>query len=268
MKYGNQLSFLGATIKSLRFCFEKLLLFHTLISLFTFLRLLHAMDDRQPSKRRKLAAEKMEQDLNRSLRQRGSEGRPSHDESPQTTPFVEPATIQTLPSDKPGPGSVSARSAPPPEGIAAPVTDALTSAHNYDGPSYSGQRGAYPEGYEHGEFYGGRLTMRFNSSLVDNDEAASRAEWLYQSQGQASRTASYGAPYSHPFPSTRSNSLRTSFDGQERESQSFQALNRIEDIMAKMERHMVASTPAPVVSTAPHHTPFRQGKFCSFHFHF
>jgi hypothetical protein len=159
------------------------------------------MDDRQPSKRRKLAAEKMEEDLNRSLRRHGLEGRPSHDESLQSTPFVEPATIQPLPSDKPGLGLSSTWSAPPPEGIAAPVTDAPTSGQIYDRPSYSGQRGAYPEGFEHGKRYGGRLTTRFNSSLVDDDEAASRAEWVYQNQGQASRTASYGDPYSRPFPS-------------------------------------------------------------------
>jgi hypothetical protein len=225
------------------------------------------MDERQSLKRRRLA-DKMEHDLNRSLRQRGSDGWPSHVESSHATPFVEPANVQTLPSDKPGPGLLSSQSAPPPEGIAAPVTDAPTSAHIHDGLSYSGQRGAYPEGYEHGERYVGRLTTRFNSSLVDDDEAASRAEWLYQSQGQASRTASYGDPYSHPFPSARSSSLRTSFDGRERESQSFQALDQIEGIMARMERHMVASTPAPVASTAPHHAPFRQGNFRSFHLHF
>jgi hypothetical protein len=227
------------------------------------------MDERQPSKRRKLAAEKMENDLNWSLRKRGLEGWPSHVESPRhTTPFVEPAAIQSLPIDKPGPGSLTAQSAPPPEGIAAPVTDAPTSATSYDGPSYSGQRGAYPEGYEHGERYGGRLQTWYNSSLVNDDVAASRVEWLYQSQGQTSRMACYGGPYSHPFPSARGGGLRASFDGQERESQSFQALDRIEGIMARMEHHLVASTSAPVTSAAPHHELPGQGKFRSFHFHF
>jgi hypothetical protein len=112
------------------------------------------------------------------------------------------------------------------------------------------------------------LTTHYNSSLVDDDEAASRAEWVYQNQRQASRTAAYGDPYSRPYPSARSSSLRTSFDGRERESQSSQALERIEGIMARMDCHMVASTPAPVASSAPHHAPFSQGKFRSFHFHF
>jgi hypothetical protein len=51
----------------------------------------------------------------------------------------------------------------------------------------------------------------------------------------------------------------------ERESQSSHAL---EGIMARMERHLVASTPAPAASTAPHPAPFYPGKFHSFHFHF
>jgi hypothetical protein len=178
------------------------------------------MDDRQPSKRRKQATEEMEKDLNRSsLHQHGSVGRPSHDVSPRTTPLVEPTTIQPLPSNETGQGASTARSAPPPEGNAAPVADAPTGLF-YDGPSYSGMQGAYPEGYEHGENYGGRLATRFNLTLVDNDKAASRAEWLYHNQRQASRMAAYGDPYSRSFPCARSSSLRTSFDGRERESAS------------------------------------------------
>jgi hypothetical protein len=38
--------------------------------------------------------------------------------------------------------------------------------------------------------------------------------------------------------------------------------------MARMERHLVASTPAPAASTAPHPAPFYPGKFHLFHFHF
>jgi hypothetical protein len=92
------------------------------------------MDERQSSKRRRLA-DKMEHDLNRSLRQRGSDGRPSHVESPYATSFVDPATAQTLPSNKPGSGLLSAQSAPPPEGIAAPVTDAPTSTTGHPTPA-------------------------------------------------------------------------------------------------------------------------------------
>jgi hypothetical protein len=38
--------------------------------------------------------------------------------------------------------------------------------------------------------------------------------------------------------------------------------------MARMKRHVVASTPAPAASTALHPAPFYPGKFHLFHFHF
>jgi hypothetical protein len=194
------------------------------------------MDDRQPSKRRKLASLQKENDLNKlSLRQRGSVGRPPHDIPHSST--VEPATIQPpasnetgrvapiaqpLASNETGQVAPTEQLVPPQEGNAAPVADAPTGPF-YDGSYHAGMRGAYPEGYKHGASYGGRLATEFNSSAVDDDEAASRAEYFYM-QRQTSRTPSYGDPYGHPCPSARSSSLRTSFDGRERESQSSQAL--------------------------------------------
>jgi hypothetical protein len=60
-------------------------------------------------------------------------------------------------------------------------------------------RGAVPTGYEHGANYSGYLATGFNSSLVDDGEAASRAEYRYQQvQGHASRTPAYGDPYGCP----------------------------------------------------------------------
>jgi hypothetical protein len=193
------------------------------------------MDDRQLSKRRKLASLQMENDLNKSsLRQRGSIGRLPHDIPHSST--VEPATIQPPASNETGRVAPTAQPlasnetgqvvpteqlVPPQEGNAAPVADAPAGPF-YDG-SYTGMRGAYLEGYKHGASYGGRLATEFNSSVVDDDEAASRAEYHYM-QRQASRTLAYGDPYGRPCPSARSSSLWTSFDGQERESQSSQAL--------------------------------------------
>jgi hypothetical protein len=127
-------------------------------------------------------------------------------------------------------------------------------------------RGAYPKRYEQGASYCGRLATKLNSSMINDDEAASRAEYNYY-QRQTSRTPAYGDPYGRPCPSARSSNLRTSFDSRERESQSSQALKRIEGIMARMERHM-ASTPAPAALSVPHHVPFNPGRFHSFHFHF
>jgi hypothetical protein len=186
------------------------------------------MNDRQPSKRRKLASLQMEADLNKSsLHQRGSVGRPHHDVphsfAVDPTTIQPPAsnetgrvapTAQPLASNETGQVAPSEQSIPPQEGNAAPVADAPTGPF-YDG-SYAGMRGAYPEGYEHGADYGGYSATRFNSSMVDDDEAASRAEYVYM-QRQASRTPAYGDPYGRPCPSARSASLRTSFDGRERE---------------------------------------------------
>jgi hypothetical protein len=215
------------------------------------------MDERQPSKKRRHAAtlsykDDMEEELNRTIRPKCGSGFYVQ-LTPLTTPFSEPAPIPT-------------QSAPPLVEVATPVAGAPTMEPSFDGPSTSDQRGVYPEGYEHGERYGGRLPMRFNSSAVDDEGAAARAEWLYQSQRQASRMATYGGPYNHPLPSARGSGLRASYDGRERESQSFPVLDCIEGIMERMERHLAASTPAPVASPAHYHALPGQGKFHSFHF--
>jgi SOS response regulatory protein OraA/RecX len=208
-------------------------------------RRLSAMDERQPSKKRQLAAttlsykDNMEKELNKTLRPKHGSG--SHVQpAPLTTPFLEPALIPT-------------QSAPPSEEVATPVKGAPTTEPSFDGPSTSDPRGVYPEGYEHEERYGGRLTTRYNSSAVDDEEAAARVEWLYQSQRQALRMATYGGSYNHPLPSARGSGLRASFDGRERESQSFPALDCIRGIMERMERHLAGSFSAPVASPVHHH---------------
>jgi hypothetical protein len=112
-------------------------------------------------------------------------------------------------------------------------------------------------GYEHGANYGGYLATGFNLSLVNDDEAASRAEYRYQHvQEHASRTPAYGDPYSCPHPNARSTSLRTSL----------QVLGCIKDVMARMERHLAASTPAQATSSATRLTPSNPGVFHSFIF--
>jgi hypothetical protein len=163
-------------------------------------------------------------------------------------------------------GQVAPTWIPPQEGNAAPVADA-PAGPIFDG-SRADMRGAVPAGYEHGANYGGYLATGFNTSLVDDGEAASRAEYRYQQvQGQASRTPAYGDPYGCPRPNARRTSLRTSFDVREGKSQSSHALERIEGIMARMERHLAASTSAPATSSATHSAPFYPGEFQSFYFH-
>jgi hypothetical protein len=183
-------------------------------------------------------------------------GRPPHD-VPHTSaadPYVPPfsnepvraaTTARPLTSNETGQGATIVRPPvgnetgqvapmwiPPQEGNAAPVADAPA------GPIFDGSqvdmRGADPAGYEHWANYGGFLATGFNTSQVDDGEAASRAEYCYQHQHvqrQASRTPAYGDPYGCPRPNARNTSLRTSFDGREGESQSSHALERIEGIM-------------------------------------
>jgi hypothetical protein len=155
---------------------------------------------------------------------------------------------------------------PAPGGFAASVASVPAKGQSGDG-SIAGERGADPEGFEHGADYGGHVATHFNSSLVNNDEAASRAEYRYQHiQGHASRTSAYGDPYGCPRPSARSSSLWASFDSREGESQSSHALERIEGIMARMEHHLAASTSARASSSAPASTPSSSGEFHSFIF--
>jgi hypothetical protein len=129
-------------------------------------------------------------------------------------------------------------------------------------------KSTFRTGYKHGANYGGYLATGFNSSMVNDDEAASRAEYRYQQQvqGHASRTPAYGDPYGCPRPNARRTSLRTSFDGREGESQSLHVLDRIEGIMTRMESHLAASTPVPATSSATHSAPFYSGEFHSFIF--
>jgi hypothetical protein len=196
------------------------------------------MSDKQPSKRRKTerlqsSSRRMEDDLNKScFRSSGTAGRPPHDNSHTAAadPYVPPmgneshravSTARPQTSNETGHGApnvqplvgnetgqVAPTWIPPQEGNAAPVAD-VPAGQFFDG-SHADTRGAVPTGYEHGASYGGYLATGFNSSMVNDDEAASRAEYRYQQvQGHASRTPAYGDPYGCPRPSTRRTLLRT-----------------------------------------------------------
>jgi hypothetical protein len=197
------------------------------------------MSEKQHSKRRrsdksrdKSSSWRMEDDLNRSsFRSGDAAGRPPPEKVPRTTgadPYVPPrgnepyfyreASAQpqagnetVLPLVGNETGQVAPTRIPPQEGIAAPVND-VPAGQLFDG-SYADSRGADPTGYEHGADYRGYLATGFNSSLVNDDEAASRAEYRYQQvQEHALRTPAYGDPYGRPRPNAQSTSLRTSFD--------------------------------------------------------
>jgi hypothetical protein len=227
------------------------------------------------------SSRRTEDDLNRSSFRFGdAAGRPPPEKVPRTSganPCVPPKGNQPYyqreASAQPQAGNETSHGAipdfspvPPQEGIAAPVASVPASGQLTDG-SYTDERGADPAGYEHGADYGGYVATKFNSSLVYDSEAASRSEYRYQQvQGHALRTPAYGDPYGRPRPSVRSSSLRTSFDSREGESQSLHVLERIEDVMARMERHLAASTSAQETSSAARSTPSSPGEFHSFIF--
>jgi hypothetical protein len=216
--------------------------------------------DEQPSKRRRLAEttlsykDDMVEELNKTLphdRHKPKCGLGSH--------HVQPAPL-TEESQELAP--IPAPSAPPSVKVVAPVEKQPSKAPSFIGPSNYGSRGVYTEGYD----YGGRQSTRYNSLLVDDEEADARVKWLYQTQRQASRMPAYGGPFQHPFPSARGGGLCASFDDRQRESQAIPALDRIEKVMERMERQLAASTSASMASSAQHHALPGLGKFHSFHY--
>jgi hypothetical protein len=222
---------------------------------------------RSHSRHHESSSRRMEEELNRSSFRKSGDlaGRLPPDKVPRTSgadPCVLPQGnepyCQREPSAKPHSGHESSHGAipvivstqaPPQEDFAA----AVASVHATSGDeSNTGVRGADPEGLVHGAEYGGQLATRFNSSLVDDEEAASRVEYRYQQvQGHASRTQAYSDPYGRPTsPNVRRSSLRASFDNREGESQSLQVFGHIEDVLARMEQHLAASTSAQASSSA------------------
>jgi hypothetical protein len=237
--------------------------------------------ERRRAHRHKKRARRMEEELNRTFfRSSGdSAGRPPPDKVPRTSgadpcdlpqgdvPFYQ-QEISAQPQSGAIPVIVSTQ-VPPQGDSAAAVASVPTAGHSGDGSVVAGERGVGPAGFEHGAGYGGQLTTRTNSSLVDDDEAASRAEYRYQQvQGHASRTPAYGDPYGSPGPIVRRSSLRTTFDSRAGESQSLQVFGRIEDVLARMERHMASTAPTQAPSSAPTSTPSSSGEFSFIHVHY
>ena len=240
----------------------------------------HRGDSKRRRTDEKKSSRRMEDDLNRSsFRSGDSAGRPPPEKVPRTSKadlcvppkgdepyFQREASTQPQAGNETSHGAIPVSQYPPQEGIAAPVVPVAEQGNN---GSIADTRGADPEGFEHGADYGGRnLATKFNSSQVNDAEAASRAEFRYQKeQEHASRTPAYGDPYGRPSPSARSNSLRTSYASREGENQSLQVLGRIEDVMARMEHHLAASTPVQATSSAARSTLSNPGEFHFVHFH-
>jgi hypothetical protein len=161
---------------------------------------------------------------------------------------------------------VPVHSAPLTEENIAPVEVQPTPAPTFDGTSNYESQGNYHEGYDYGACYGGYQATRFNSTLVNIEEAEARAEWNYHWRQPPAQTAGYVGAYSAPFtgPSARSQGFCAPYDDLERESQASPALDRIEHIMGRMERQQAAAASASTASTAQLHSLIGQGKFLLF----
>jgi hypothetical protein len=122
-----------------------------------------------------------------------------------------------------------------------------------------------PMGLDHGASYGGRLTTRYNSSLVDDEEAAARLEWDYQSrQRQSSRTHSHRDTGGRPRSGERGYVPRSSLDPlRQGESRSLREQSQMMDVMARMERQLAASTAAIATISAAHASTSGPGEYIS-----
>jgi hypothetical protein len=108
---------------------------------------------------------------------------------------------------------VPVHSAPLIEDNVAPVEVQPTPAPTFDGMSN------YPEGYNYGARYGGYQATRFNSTLVNDEEADARVEWNYHQRQPLAQTAGYMGAYSAPFPgpSARSQGFHAPYEDLDRE---------------------------------------------------
>jgi hypothetical protein len=162
---------------------------------------------------------------------------------------------------------VPVESAPLTEEHVAPVEVQPTPAPTFDRTSNVESQGIYPdEGYDYGARYGDYQATHFNSTLVNDEEADGRAEWLYHQRQSPAQTAGYVGAYSAPYsgPSARSRGFRAPFDDSERESQASPALDCIERIMGRMERQQAAAASALTESSAQLHALIGQGEFLFF----
>jgi hypothetical protein len=142
--------------------------------------------DKQPSKRRRLAADTllsskdMESALNKSLPKRGSGSCPAVQSAPLTEEAVTPVKVQP------------------------------TTVPTVDRASNMESQGVNHEGYDYGVRYGGHQATSFNSSLVNDDEADARAEWRYQRHRQSAQPAAYAGLYTTAYPSAQSSRFHVS----------------------------------------------------------
>jgi hypothetical protein len=207
----------------------------------------------------------MEDDLNRSsyTKSGGLSGWPTPEKAPRTSraDSCDPSPAQ--PSK-----AIPAQQGLPKEGDAAKAGP--DAAPSQKGPAVracaDGSGGEVQNDLVHGASYGGLTPTRKNSTLVDDDEVAARLEWAYQhTLRQSSRTHSHRDTGGRPRSGDRGYVPRSSHDPlRQGESQSSRDSSHLLDVMARMERQLVASTAAIATMTAAHASTSGPGEYISF----
>ena len=220
----------------------------------------HSKRHRHSSRSR---SERMEDDLNRSSYNRsgGLSGWPTPDPAPRTSRAdscgpspAQPQKAIPVNQELPKEGNVAK---------AVPVT-APSQVGPADGLCVDGRGGEAQNDLVHGASYGGLTPTRRNSSMVDDDEAAARLEYNYQSvQRQASRTHSHRDTGGRSRSGVRGYAPRASLDDRQGESRSSRADKHMEGVLARMERQLAASTAAIATMTAAHAASSGPGEYIS-----
>ena len=158
---------------------------------------------------------------------------------------------------------------PPKQGNAAkgsPVAALPSKEGPADRGCVDGRGGEVPMDLVHGASYGGYTPTRKNSSLVDDEEAAARLEWLFQHrQRQASnRTHSHRDTSGRPRSGDRGYVPRSSLDPlRQGESQSSRERSHMMGVMARMEKQLAASTAAIATISAAQASTSGPGEYIS-----
>jgi len=210
-------------------------------------------------------SERMEEDLNRSSYNDSGNlsGWPTPDKAPHTSraDSCDPSPAQpqkAIPAVQDPLNEGNAAKAGP---LAAPLQVGPA-----DGLCVGGLGGEAQNDLVHGAAYGGLTPTRKNSSLVDDTEADARLEYRYQNeQRQSSRTHSHRDTGGRPSSGVRGYVPRSSLDPcRQGKSRSSREQTHMMDVMARMERQLVASTAAIATMTAAHASTSGPGEFISF----
>jgi hypothetical protein len=174
-----------------------------------------------------------------SKRKPAKSAHPSQEEKEAMTAVLEKArlkderpVVQPIPLD-------------PPPNFELPVGDLGTAAppHNNFSSDVAAALNVDPNGYDYGGRYGGYQATPYNSTLLDDSECDSRAEYIHHATGRVPSAPGY-ATYSVPFfdPDAYGQGHRASSAAPPRESRAPRALDQMQQILEGIKRATSACT--------------------------